>query len=195
MRLGGWHRVFVVIVAIYALLVVGVTVLSFPSATTQGHDGELYDLIPPEHLATIDQREFVYIGGVGGVPRNDADLFLENSRAIRSGEAYEEWEGANQRTWNDLVSAGKVAALPAEDLAKTMSNGHVLRFLPGTSQAARLHAVNAYETAVHKRLGISRRTLVRSAAVAFVVPPVLLYLLGLAVGWIRAGFAADGRGL
>ena len=88
---------------------------------------------------------------------------------------------------------GGVELEPLDAVIETtqeMPNGDVLRFWPETEQATVAAVARAYEDALDTQLRQERRAFALWAAAFWLVPCLVAYALGWAVGWIYRGFAA-----
>lgn len=90
------------------------------------------------------------------------------------------------------VTALVNGAPEAQPPVRVHVEGRVLEFLAGTPEPLMEAVANDYYVASTVILRKDRQRHVLVAAVSWAAPCVLLYILGMSIAWIRAGFKGNG---
>jgi hypothetical protein len=178
-RLNGWQRLWVILSFVYLLLVVGVTILFWPTPEGMWHRDEFLAMMP-------------------------ADLRVGVEAAYTSGWKWEETTGKrNVVVWDyaptEASKQKSVSPPPAagyRPLPDSVSepvrfpNRAVLEIRPkdgDTQYDARVAA--AYWAVVESANRTERWTRLWEMALVWLVPCLALYACGWGIAWVRRGFA------
>lgn len=192
-RLNGWQRIWAIVSFVYLLLVVGVTILFWPTPATTYHRDEFITMMP-------------------------ADLRVRVSAAYASKWAFDEaWKRTGpppdqsrprsglDRLKQDLaiVPFNSKPTPPPTPWPKGVvlysepvdfPNGSILEIRvakDGDDQHdARVAA--AYWAVVESATRAERWTRLWQMALVWLIPCLALYACGRAIGWVRRGFRSDG---
>jgi hypothetical protein len=176
-RLNGWQRLWVLISILYLLLVVGITIIMWPTPETTWHRDEFIAQMPAELRAHVDAAY----------------------------DSKWKWEEALKKQGNPLtgdlekdLSAAAPRPKPTPPPRRftlvsspvSFPNGAVLEVHVAkegdTEPDVRVAA--AYWTVVESATRAARWAMIRQTALVWFIPCLLLYALGWATAWVRRGF-------
>jgi hypothetical protein len=172
-RLNGWQRLWVVLSALYLLLVAGVTILLWPTAVTTSHRDEFIARMPAELRANV----------VGGYSNKWA---MEEARKARAGRTSEPRGTTKERNAPPLKPPSVFKLVEAV----TFPNGAVLEILAAKEDDidADVRVGPAYWAIVESTASAERWRMAWQMALLWLVPCATLYALGWSVAWVRRGF-------
>jgi len=159
MRLGGWHRLWIVVSILYLLAVLFVAWSLFPTKENRWHDEGVYTEMAPENLAKL----------VDNARKQSAEEFLRQYEA--------------QQT-----SPSHPPARAAKTIAVEMPNRHVLRFADGTSKQEMTIVSKDYMAALSRVVSRERSSFVVAVFLWWIIPCLGLYTLGWVISWVYRGF-------
>lgn len=157
-RLGGWQRLWVLVGAVYLAVVVAIAWTTLPDAASVPHNASFYSRLPSEIQEHILNTK---------VDATKERAFIKEAKGIPDVDTVE------------------------------MPNGHILIFRKDLSRTvgdrvADLHlqtaAANAYWGEVENYLPRKRISHLMLALMWWLLPMVLLYVLGWSFGWVYRGF-------
>jgi hypothetical protein len=177
--LNGWQRLWIVVSAIYLLVVVGTVGFVWPTFETTDHRPEFIQRMPEAmraHIAASYASEWEAREDKSGTTRqvmpNGAVLIIQSNRASKLKEIR-----AKYPQYNDLSNAQLVAKFPEyKDLSPVVWDDEAEG------------VVSAYFTVVDAAVRDGRRSTIEYALFAWIIPVAAIYALGGAVAWVRRGF-------
>jgi|SRR5713101_1754711 len=176
-RLNGWQRLWVVISALYLVLVAGVTVLLWPTAATTWHRDEFITLMPAELRAHVDaayESEWKW-------------KEAWKARVIPPGEAKKAAKSNTAIPPPGFILLSAPVHFP---------NGAVLDVHVAKEGEAEPDARvgPAYWVVVETATHAAQWTMGWRMALVWLVPCLTLYAVGWATAWVRRGFSGPSAG-
>jgi len=160
-RLNGWQRLWTVVVVIWLLLVLAFGYLLWPTAMSVPKSDVYVSIPPASGRGLIDYYDIL---------------------APKQGGQSEPLVGADVTDW--------FAKYATENQGPTVHiDGHILQFRKGVSENTMSQLSGDYYGALHRILTVKRSKFVGAVFVSWILPVIVLYLLGWAIAWVRSGFA------
>jgi hypothetical protein len=189
-RLNGWQRLWVILSILYLLLVVGVTILFWPTPETMGHRDEFITMMPAAWRVRV---EAAYTSKwkweeawKRSVPSPDASRPRSGLEKLDRDLAIVPFNSKPTPTpWpKGFVLFSEPVSFP---------NGSVLEIRVAregdTQHDARVAA--AYWAVVESATRAERWTRLWQMALVWLIPCVTIYALGWATAWVRRGFQSQ----
>jgi len=163
MKLNGWHRLWILLSAVYFVLVTSFVILNFPKAENIPHQSEFYKKLSKKSAAMIwtDNREDALALGheiiIDFIPDKKEE---ENVKP----------KGGN---WLDI---------------EEMPNKHDIIFNAKSSEEDKRLVSQEYWRVVEQRATEKRLHLLLYASLFWLAPCLVLYALGWSINWVYKGF-------
>src|SRR5512145_722044 len=160
MTLGGWQRLWVLVSALYLIIVAVVAWTEFPRRDDIDHDSTIYAAMDAAHVGYLRPEPASHLR-----PSVTAALY-------------------------DRIEASRIQAPVRIGRGKgiTLPNGHTRYFADDTTEDLIWQTAGEYLAVVDSRLPPLRRRFVLLSTMAWLVPCLGLYVLGSSVGWVYRGF-------
>jgi len=186
-RLNGWQRLWVVLSALWLVVVVGFTVFLWPTSKTMWHRDEFIRRMPADaraHVAASYSSKWQAREDRSGVHQllpNGAVLIVRGTPDPRLAAVRKKYPQYNDLTDSQLASALRAKFPEYADLASDdfVADEDVRK------------VVQAYFDVVEDATRAARWSAIGSAVLIWLAPCFGLYILGWAVAWVRRGFRAS----
>lgn len=196
MHLGGWWRLWIATSSLYAVVVIGITAFSWPEITSiTHHPSFIYRMSeqsrvildkaktfdPDAYLAAKEQTQ-VMLNKTGARTLSELEVALVD--ADKKGNVTEAKHLANE-----ILTRRKARSL-ADPMVLEMLNGHKLEVAADTQIQDSTLVSKEYVRILESELDGYKSTVLLKAFLAWLVPVLLICLLGLVYRWVNVGFVS-----
>jgi hypothetical protein len=194
-KLNGWQRLWVVLVALWVPPVVFLTIADWPTTTTISRR-DVSDRMKPEDRRRLSDNYDVMTARRGGpnvvLPRigqlqHDKDFMAAPIEEQKAYLTANDPEFAKASVMEQNAYLGLVTGMtgPVADI-----DGHIVKFIRGIPEEDTNQTARAYDAALRRILARRRAVFFGRMLAFWALPAIVLYALGWAIGWVRRGFGA-----
>jgi hypothetical protein len=185
-RLNGWQRLWIVLSAIYLLLIVGLTIALWPTPETTWHRDEFLTRMPSDLRGQVEaaySSTFQWEAALKKLPPAPDE---GRQGAMRLPPGVSRIQPQKDRSpippTSDFVLVSEPVSFPNRAILQ-------VRVAKEGDTGADVRVAAAYWAVVQSATRAARWEMARVMALVFFVPCLTLYALGWAVAWVRRGFS------
>ncbi len=196
MRLNGWQRLWIVLVAGWAVPVLIVSYELWPRPPAKA---DIYTRMKQDDGHRLLDFYDVIATSIGGT---NEDIDPKIAKLTRDDKQFMTASPEEQKGYlayvdpsfpkTPLEQNAYLAHVTGKGGTVVEISGDTLQFVPGLSQQDQDKTLTAYRRARFHILAVKRSELMGEALAVWLVPAAALYALGWAVGWVRRGFQNSG---
>lgn len=175
MRLSGWWRLWVALVAIHAVVVIGVTLFLWPDTARVQHH--------PSFTYRMSDRALTVLNRPGPKPTAELERLL--IAADRKGNVDEAKKLAVE------IRNRQAKAWSSDPILLEMPNGHRFQVAADTPDSDSELIGREYVRVLQSEVGRESMELAKNAALMWLVPSLAFLVLGLLIHWVYLGFKAS----
>ena len=191
MKLNGWHRLWILLSAVYFILVISYVILEFPKAENILHQSEFYKSLSKKSAGMIwpTTHDDALALGSDWIPdevrlstTKNKDVNLKPRKDSKQEHGpWEDYQKALQKEWDNAKS------LDFHPIVE-MPNKYTIEFRKTITKEEMETVSREYWQIIERKATEKRLYLVFYAFLFWILPCLVLYALGWSINWVYVGF-------
>jgi len=183
MKLSGWHRLWILLSAIYFFLVASYVIVTFPKPESITHQPEFHKKLSKKSAGMITSNNVEDVTALGGETMTDSNSRKENEDNVKTQEhgPWEDYQKALKKEWDEAkpIDFHPIVAMP---------NKHTIEFKKDYKKEEMEAVSSEYWHIVGQKVTEKRLFLMLYAFFFWLLPCLALYALGWCINWVYKGF-------